>query len=679
MILAGGPERLGASCDSEGVNFALFAGRAERVELCLFDSSGTETARYTLPDQDQGVWHGYLPGCRPGQHYGYRAYGPYAPQKGLRFNPHKLLIDPYAVRLHGGFRWSSAVFDYLRGAATSSELALSPEDSAPCVPKSVVSEPAAESRPQRPRVPWDELVIYEANVRGFTMRHPDLSDKERGKLIGMQNGSVLAYLKALGITAIELMPVHEFIDEYFLGQHGLRNFWGYNSINFFAPAGRYTIADGVAEFRSMADAIHDAGLELILDVAYNHTGEGNAEGPTLSFRGLDNLAYYRTLPEHPGEYVNDTGCGNTVNTDHPRVQQLIVDSLRYWAGTMQVDGFRFDLATVNGRTTYGFDPGHALLQSISDDPELGQTRLIAEPWDPGPDGYQLGRFPERWLEWNDRFRDDVRQFWRGDNVAGELAKRLHGSGDIFEGSGRRPRASVNFVNSHDGFTLRDSVSYEHRHNHANGEDNRDGHSANFTCNHGVEGPTDDAKINRERRRNRLNLLATLMFSQGTPMLLAGDEFGNTQHGNNNAYAQDNETGWLDWSGLQKDRDFHDCVVRLIALRHELPLLRQADYVHDETRIRWLTPQGDTPGAEDWATMQAMILLLADPHKSASVALLMNSSDHAVVFDVPRSAVGRWAMRFCSDPGCAQEDIDMPLRLTSGTIACISALVSRTKT
>jgi glycogen operon protein len=612
MIQAGRPSPLGATVDASGTNFAVYSSVAEQVELCLFNASGEPTASYDLPSCDSDTWFGYLPGCKPGQRYGYRVHGPFDRERGVRCNPHKLLIDPYARRLAGEFRWHKSAFD-------SNDL-----DSAGHVPLSVVCDTVNAASTNRPRVPWSDMVFYEANVRGYTMRHPAVAEADRGKFAGMSNASVLEYIKALGVTSIELMPVHAFIDEHHLAKQGLRNFWGYNSISFFAPSPRYASSDPIIEFRDMVRAIHDAGLEVILDVVYNHTGEGNKDGPTLSFRGLDNRSYYSTEPNEPGTLINDTGCGNTVNADHPRVQQLIIDSLHYWHRTMGVDGFRFDLAPVLGRHNHGFSPAHPLIERITESEVLYDAILIAEPWDPGPGGYQLGCFPMRWSEWNDRYRDDVRRFWRGDSgVAPELAKRLQGSPGIFAASGRPPNASVNFVSSHDGFTLADVVSYEHRHNEANGEENRDGHAHNYSSNYGVEGPTDDARISAIRRQQRLNMLATLLLSQGTPMLLAGDEFGHTQHGNNNAYAQDNETAWLDWSLADKDFEFVGAVRELIRLRRETPGLHRSKYAQSECQYK-----------------DAFVSLLED-----GVACLFNGGDESVSFQLPDGE--DWRLVFAS--------------------------------
>ncbi len=618
LIEFGHPAPLGATPNGDGTNFSIFSSVAQRVELCLFDTGGNLVANYDLPGNTDQVWHGHLPGCGAGQQYGYRIHGVYNPDEGLRCNPNKLLIDPYARAQAGEFTWHGAVFDH-------NDL-----DSARYLPKGVVCDVIDPLPRARPRIPWPDMIFYEANVRGFTMRHPAVAEADRGKFQGMRNAGVIEYLKALGVTAIELMPVHAFIDEHHLVKRGLRNFWGYNSISFFAPNSRYAQADAATEFRDMVRAIHDAGIEVVLDVVYNHTGEGGADGPTLSFRGIDNLAYYRTEPGDHGVYVNDTGTGNTVNVDHPNVQQLIMDSLRYWHREMGVDGFRFDLATILGRTPHGYSPVHPLLEAISHDGALHDAVLVAEPWDPGPGGYQLGGFPPRWSEWNDRYRDDVRRFWRGDvGSAGDFAKRLHGSADLFERNARPPFASVNFVASHDGFTLADVVSYEHRHNEPNREGNKDGHAHNCSCNYGVEGPTDDAHIGDLRRRQRLNMLATLLVSQGTPLLLAGDEFGHSQFGNNNAYAQDNETGWLDWSLLDDDPDFARMVRNLIHLRLQEPLLRAPRFLHEEAEVAWLSPDGDRLSEDDWQEGRAFILSLA----AGRLAVLFNGSEETAAFAV----------------------------------------------
>jgi glycogen operon protein len=661
MIQESSPSPLGAWGREGGVNFALYSGGAEAVELCLYDEQRRETARYFLPEQKDGVWHGFLPGCQAGQCYGYRVHGPWSPDRGLRYNPVKLLIDPYARKLNGTFQWNPAVFDFVPGQDVDAWLK-SDVDSAPFIPLSVVTSGDGSPEFERPWVPWSDAIIYEANVRGFTMRHPGISDAERGKFRGLANGQVLDYLKALGITSVELMPVHRFIDEAFLVEKELRTLWGYNRIQFFAPDSRLADKDPTLEFREMVNAIHDAGLEGILDVVYNHSGEGDENGPTLSFRGIDNLGYYRTEADDPGRYVDDTGCGNTLNADHPRVQDLVLDSLAYWHREMGVDGFRFDLATVLGRGRDGFERTHPLLTRIGIAPELWRVKLIAEPWDPGPGGYQLGRFPVEWAEWNDRYRDTVRRFWRGDaHQDNDFARRIHGSADLFEPSGRNPSASMNFITSHDGYTLRDLVSYKKRHNQANGEDNRDGHRHNYSRNHGFEGETKDAEINRVRRQQRLNLLSSLLFSQGTPILLAGDEFGNSQGGNNNAYAQDNETGWLDWHRQDDDPGFTEAVRKLIRLRRELPLLRQARYIHGRMPtdggwcdIAWLHPDGRGMLHDDWNGSKKLALLFSThtEQKDSSpvveaVAILFNASKKNTVFKMPTELPLDWKVRFTS--------------------------------
>jgi len=647
MIESGSPETLGPSPDDGGTNFALYTAVAERVELCIFDSQGNQTATYDLPDRAGGVWYGYLPGCKPGQRYGYRVHGPYDPVRGLRCNPSKLLVDPYARRLHGEFRWTEAVLD----SNTS--------DSAGDVPFSVVTDPGSPCEERKPRVPWGETIFYECNVRGYTMQHPALEEAQRGKFSGLSNKRIVEYIKALGITSVEIMPVYAFIDEKHLVDKGLRNLWGYNTISFFAPMPQYANDDADVELRDMVRAFHDAGLEVILDVAYNHTGEGGADGPTISFRGIDNLTYYRTPFFAPGEYINDTGCGNTLNVEHPRVRQLIVESLAYYSSAMGVDGFRFDLATILGRREHGFSKGHPLLLDISNDARLSDTKLVAEPWDPGPGGYQLGNFPPRWAEWNDVYRDGVREFWRGDHgKSGMLARRIHGSADIFEASERGPDASINFVTAHDGFTLQDTVSYVHRHNEANGEDNRDGHSNNYSSNFGIEGETDDEAINSQRRRQRLNLLATLLMSQGTPMVLAGDEFGNSQGGNNNAYAQDNETGWVDWSGLEDDPEFAEQVRELIWLRREIPLLRLQEYVHGtlelpdgSVRIDWINQEGETKQGTEWAHSRAFTKVITRSHgdgNESKIAILINAHHESAEMRLSRSGTPHdWRIVFCS--------------------------------
>lgn len=676
---------LGATPDSDGVNFAVCSSVADRVELCLYDDEDRETARLALPHRSGDVWHGYVPRLQPGQAYGYRVHGPYRPGDGLRCNPHKLLIDPYARELRGEFSWHPAVFDFA-GETARPDARPNTEDSAPFVPRCIVPGVLSAAR-GGPRVPWSETVIYELNVRGYTMRHPDLGERERGRFRGLSNGAIVSYLRALGVTAIELMPVHAFIDEHFLRQRGLRNYWGYNTLNFFVPAARYANGDPRREFRDMVNTIHDAGIEVILDVVYNHTAEGGASGPSLSFRGFDNAAYYRLAPGHLHEYINDTGCGNTIDADSATVQSLVVSSLRYWANDMGVDGFRFDLATVLGRSRGGFSERHPLLRAIREDPLLDRCKLIAEPWDIGPGGYQLGGFPPGWAEWNDRYRDTLRGWWRGDaDTAAMLAPRMHGSADLFETSGRPPSASINFVTSHDGFTLNDLVCYARRHNEANGEHNRDGHKHNHSLNFGTEGPTDDPAVNARRRQRRLNLLASLLLSQGTPMLLAGDEFGNSQGGNNNAYAQDNDTGWIDWSGFDADPTFREQVSRLIHLRRSLPLFALETYLHAHHDVRpgwpdilWLTPDGMPMHDTDWEHYRAFTLLLAAPSgespdddKVQAMAVLLNGADSAIDFSLDHPAAGlSWRIEFASDGIRRPDESKASWRLPGQSVACLS--------
>ena len=654
MIEPGNPDRLGAVAHDDGAFFAVWSSTAAFVELCLFDDDGQQTMSYRLPGVDGGVHHGFLPGLEPGQLYGFRAHGDWEPERGLRHNPAKLLVDPYARELRGEFRWDYSVFDY-----ASDETPDEPNkcDSAAFVPKCVLTrdnEPLARG----PVIPWSETVFYETNVRGYTMQHPEVDAELRGTFRGLTHRAVLEHLKALGITSVELMPVQAYIDENHLARIGLRNYWGYNTLAFMAPMSRFANADPNAEFRDMVNAIHDAGLEVILDVVFNHTCEGNSRGPTLAYKALDNLAYYRTLPDDPSAYVNDTGTGNTVNADHPVVQRLVLDSLKHWSKTMGVDGFRFDLAPVLGRHLDGFNREHPLLQAIISDDALAHAKMIAEPWDPGPGGYQLGQFPGGWAEWNDRFRDGARRFWRGDDgQSGEFARRLHGSADLFDKANRSPYSSVNFISAHDGFTLQDSVSYLERHNEANGENNRDGHAHNYSVNYGVEGPSDDADIVAMRRQHRLNLMASLFFAQGTPMLLAGDEFGNSQSGNNNAYAQDNEIGWVDWDGLVIDPDFTDSVKQLIRLKAKYPMLRLPDYVHEQldidtgtVRIAWLSPAGNQLADDEWSKGTAGLLLLdleARPgHVGVSLAIVVNGSPEKRVITLPDLGTG-WKVEFSS--------------------------------
>jgi glycogen operon protein len=601
---------LGATWDGRGVNFALFSENAERVELCLFDESGErETDRIPLPEYTDLIWHGYLPDVRPGQLYGYRVYGPYEPQHGHRFNHHKLLLDPYALSLKGRLTRGPALYGY-RVGDRQADLSFDTRDNAREMLKCAVVDTAftwGHDRP--PAKPWHESVFYEMHVRGFTMRHPDVPEDLRGTFGGLTVPEVVQYLVDLGITAVELLPVQGLIDEQHLVDRGLRNYWGYNSIAFFAPEPRYLSNGGLGEFKTMVQVLHDAGIEVILDVVFNHTAEGNRLGPTLSFRGIDNKSYYRLVAGDERYYHDYTGCGNSLNLHHPRVMQLVMDSLRYWVTEMHVDGFRFDLATTLARERHGgFDQHSGFLDAVGQDPVLSRVKLVAEPWDIGDDGYRLGQFPPGWAEWNDRYRDVVRRFWRGDRgLLGELGSRLTGSSDIFDSKGRHPWASINFVTAHDGFTLRDLVTYEHKHNEANHEGNDDGHEHNYSWNFGVEGPTDDPEIRRARLQQMRNFMMTLLLSQGIPMLTAGDEWGRTQGGNNNAYCQDNEISWLDWEGIDHEgRNFLAFVRRLIRLRHDHIVFHRHRFFQG-ARVRptsikditWLTGEGSEMTPKDW--------------------------------------------------------------------------------
>ncbi|HZH28474.1 MAG TPA: glycogen debranching protein GlgX [Azospirillaceae bacterium] len=656
----GSPQPLGATWDGLGVNFALFSANATKVELCLFDPTGRrELERIELPEHTDEVWHGYLPDGYPGMLYGYRVHGPYAPEAGHRFNPHKLLIDPYTKALHGQLRWSDAHFGYRVGNRRA-DLSFDRRDNAAGMPKSVVVDPAFTwGRDRRPETPWDRTILYETHVRGHTMRHPEVPPQLRGTVLGLAHPPVVAHLRSLGVTAVELMPVHAFVNDRYLVEKGLTNYWGYNSIGFFAPDQRYLARGEASEFKTMVARLHDAGIEVILDVVYNHTAEGNEMGPTLSFKGIDNASYYRLVPGEPRHYINDTGTGNTLNLSHPRVLQMVMDSLRYWVEEMHVDGFRFDLATILGREWHGFDQGGSFLDACRQDPVLSRVKLIAEPWDVGPGGYQVGGFPPGWAEWNDKFRDTVRAYWKGDEgKLPELAARMSASGDVFNHRGRKPWASVNFVTAHDGFTLHDLVSYNDKHNAANGEGNRDGHSHNLSWNHGVEGPTDDPAIRALRERQKRNLLATLLFAQGTPMLLAGDEFGRTQHGNNNAYCQDNEVSWLDWENIDEDgRTLAAFVRTCIALRQAYPVLRRARFMTgaynpdlDVKDVTWLDPAGTEMAPEQWQDPFAKCFgMMIDgraqptgirkPGSDTTVLLVLNAHYDVVRFTLPVVAGG----------------------------------------
>ncbi|HXH06259.1 MAG TPA: glycogen debranching protein GlgX, partial [Vicinamibacterales bacterium] len=619
-VWPGSPYPLGATWDGVGVNFAIFSEHATRVDLCLFDSAEAtaESVRIPLPEQTDMVWHGYLPDVRPGQLYGFRVHGPYAPQEGHRFNPAKLLLDPYAKAIGRRMRWHEALFGYPIGHPDA-DLAMDERDSAPYAPLAAVVDPAftwGDDRP--PRTPWHETIIYELHVKGFTKLNPHIPEPLRGTYLGLATEPAIQYLLDLGVTAVELMPVHHHADEWHLVQRGLVNYWGYNTLAYFAPDVRYAATpperlEAIREFKTMVRALHAAGLEVILDVVYNHSAEGSHLGPTLSLRGIDNRSYYRLRPDDPRYYEDFTGTGNTLNMRSPRVLQLIMDSLRYWVLEMHVDGFRFDLAAALARELYEVDKLGAFFDIIHQDPVLSQVKLIAEPWDLGEGGYQVGNFPTKWTEWNGKYRDAVRRFWRGDGgLVSELATRLSGSSDLYAHSGRRPYASINFVTSHDGFTLADLVSYNEKHNEANGEDNRDGEPHNLSWNCGVEGPTDDPAIRALRWRQMRNFMATLLLSQGVPMLSGGDEVARTQQGNNNAYCHDSELTWTPWDLDAERRAFLEFTRRLVWFRRSQPVLRRRRFfqgraIRGVKDIVWLDPSGREMTDEAWNAPDARSL------------------------------------------------------------------------
>ncbi|MEZ5538081.1 MAG: glycogen debranching protein GlgX [Thiolinea sp.] len=584
-LQAGNPYHLGARFDGEGTNFAVFSAHAARIELCIFSADGkTELTRCALPERSGSIWHGYAPDVKPGTLYGYRAYGKYAPEQGHRFNPNKLLLDPYTREVKG--QWADnhpALLGYDATVQHAGDLSYSLLDSAPYVAKSVVSDPELfTALEQLPRRGWSDTLIYEAHVKGLTQQHPDVPDTLKGTYEGLATDAVIEHLQKLGITTIELLPVHHFLDEGFLLQKGLSNYWGYNSIGFFTPEPRYYGPGGLLGFRQMVEKYHQAGIEVVLDVVYNHTAEGDQRGPTLCYRGLDNASYYRLVQDQPRYYINDTGCGNTLNMAHPYVLRMVMDSLRFWVQCMGIDGFRFDLATVLGREHHGFDPWGGFFDAIRQDPVLAGVKLIAEPWDIGPGGYRLGEFPPEFAEWNDTYRDNVRRYWRGDEYSAQsLSSGLLGSASSFDKAGRRSWSSVNLLTSHDGFTLADVTRYNERHNLANQEEGKDGHSANYSDNGGVEGETDDTDIQQKRSRRQRNMLATLFLSQGTPMLLAGDELGNSQQGNNNAYCQDNPISWIDW--VNKDEQLIEFVADLSHFRKVFGGVRQTRFLHGQER------------------------------------------------------------------------------------------------
>ncbi|HZR37378.1 MAG TPA: glycogen debranching protein GlgX [Nevskia sp.] len=680
--------RLGPHWDGRGTHFAVFSEHAERIELCVFDGSGRHETRLQMPDCSDGVWRGYLPGARPGTLYGYRAYGPYDPARGLRFNNHKLLLDPYARRLHGELRWHDALYGYRVGHARA-DLAYDRRNSAEYMPKAVVADDHYDwGGDHPPRVPWSETVIYELHVKGWSRLNERIPPNERGTFGGLGHPASIDYLRRLGVTAVELLPVHAFARDRNLLERQLTNYWGYNTLAYFAPDPAY-LSDGTSgQFKWAVQQLHAAGIEVILDVVYNHTCEGNELGPTLSWRGLDNCSYYRLAAGDPRHYVNDTGCGNTVNLSHPRVIQMVLDSLRWWAAEYRVDGFRFDLGATLGREEHGFDPGCGFFDALLQDPLLSGLKLISEPWDVGLGGYQLGRHPPGFAEWNDKFRSCARRYWRGDpGMRGALAAVLQGTAELFDHRRRRPWASLNFVTAHDGYTLRDLVSYEAKHNEANGEDNRDGSDHNDSRNWGAEGPTDDQRVEAQRRRAQRSLLCTLFLSHGTPMLLAGDEFGQTQQGNNNAYCQDNELSWLDWRLAEsaEGKALADFVANLIRIRREHPVFQglwfqhgQAEPAHGLKDIFWFDERGNELAPADWDNPNARLLgvrraLARDDGRIEVAILLFNADEAPHEFQLPQPRLDYRLIAASEEPeGAEPFSADQPVSLAAHSVAVLLA-------
>ena len=684
---------LGATWDGLGTNFAVFSANATRIDLCIFDPAGRrEVKRLTLPEQTDEVWHGYLPGGRTGLIYGYRAYGPYDPPRGHRFNHHKLLLDPYARTTAGELRASEAMFGY-RVNSPRADLSLDRRDSAPGMLKAVVSSDTfnwADDRP--PNIPWSDTVIYEAHVKGLSHLRPDLRPRERGTFAALADPVMIDHLRRLGITAVELMPIHAFVQDRHLLEKGLRNYWGYNTLSFFSIEPRYLSENSIDEMKVAIRRLHAAGIEVILDVVYNHTAEGSELGPTLSFRGLDNASYYRLVPDNPRHYINDTGTGNTLNLSHPRVLQMVMDSLRYWVEDFHIDGFRFDLGVTLGREGNGFDPGSGFFDAIRQDPVMSRIKLISEPWDPGPGGYQLGQHPPGWAEWNDRYRDGVRRFWRADDsTRSDFAARLAGSSDLFDHRGRRPWASVNFVACHDGFTLADTVSYAEKHNEANGEDNKDGTSDNHSANWGVEGATDDPAILEIRRHLQRAMLATVFTSQGTPMLLAGDEFGRTQAGNNNAYCQDNETSWLDWAQAETmdGQSLAAFVARLTELRHKHSILRCARFLHGQDEpspgvldIVWFDERGLILSDDDWNNPQGRLLALRraakdDDGKVTILTTFFNSTPDDHNFKLLEPHLPMRILLDSADPAAPERDNEGEVMVRARSVVLAASVIEST--
>jgi glycogen operon protein len=694
QIWPGQPYPLGASFDGIGTNFSLFSEVATRVELCLFDEAGNET-RIDLPEATALCWHGYVPNLKPGVRYGFRVHGPWDPDNGQWCNPAKLLMDPYAKAVDGNFEWNEAIFPYYFNAPESSR---NDHDSARYVAKSVVINPFFDwGSDRRPRTPWHRTVLYETHLKGFTKLHPAIPAEIRGTYAGMAHPETVKYLNRLGVTAIELLPVHQFVQDATLVQRGLRNYWGYNSIGYLAPHNEYAASgqrgEQVQEFKHLVKTLHEAGIEVILDVVYNHTAEGNHLGPILSFKGIDNAAYYRLIAEKRRYYMDYTGTGNTLNMRHPHVLQLIMDSLRYWVLEMHVDGFRFDLAAALARELHDVDRLSAFFDLIQQDPVVSQVKLIAEPWDVGEGGYQVGNFPPLWSEWNGKYRDTVRDFWRGTNqTMAEFAYRFTGSSDLYKGTARQPSASINFITAHDGFTLRDLVSYNEKHNENNGEENRDGESHNRSWNSGVEGPTDDPAVNALRARQMRNFLTTLMLSQGVPMILGGDEIGRTQRGNNNGYAQDNEISWYDWDGA--DQALLQFTRRLVRLRNRHPVFCRRRWfqgrpIHGSTvsDIGWFTPGGTEMSEDDWRAGFAKSLgvflngsAIPSPNErgeqviDASFYVMFNAHHEPLDFKLPEEKWGtRWVMLLNTvDPADHMSEEDSTGELAAGATFSVQA-------
>ena len=652
--LSGGtPYPLGATFDGRGTNFALFSGNATKVELCLFDSAGRqETDRIALPERSDDVWHGYFPEVAPGQLYGYRVHGPYAPEAGHRFNPNKLLMDPYSKDLSGQFTWTDAHFAY-RAGSKQQDLSYDRRDNARQMYKSVVVDDAHSwGKGSRPQIAWENTFIYEAHVKGLTQTFAGVPAGLRGTYGALSSPAVIAHLQRLGVTSVELLPVHAFLDDRHLVDRGLRNYWGYNTLNFFTPEKRFAANNSINAFRSTVAALHDAGIEVILDVVYNHTCEGNQLGPTFCYRGIDNASYYWLHPDNARYYDDFTGTGNSLKVAHPRVLQMVMDSLRRWVEIYHVDGFRFDLASTLGRQP-AFDANAPFFAAVSQDPVLSKVKLIAEPWDVGLGGYQVGGFPTGWSEWNDVYRNTMRRYWRGDgSLLGDVARCMTGSAPQYQHNGRGPRSSINHVTVHDGFPLADLVSYEHKHNEANGEDNRDGSDDNVSINFGVEGPTDDASINALRRQTRRNQLACLMLAQGVPLMLAGDEAANSQNGNNNTYCQDNEIGWVDWSKLGSEDDLTDLIGKLKRIRDSFPQLQPHHWLigkrdNDLYDVKWLTPSATEMSDTDWQFPEGRFLsyvIAAPDAEGKPLYIVLNAAHEEIEFSFPEwPNTGSWTM------------------------------------